>query len=161
MRLLSLALLLSLIPRRRRSRPAARNRRDPDRRGRHHRHLHHRDQRGLVLRAGTTYNQVTSLKLPVVVSCANATSAGCLALGGDPISGTAKSLYAVQQATAYTVTVTNSTGTLTNIITVPALPAPAPTVSKQWSCTGTILYSLMSDGTFQTTGTGLACTETK
>jgi hypothetical protein len=107
--------------------------------------------------AGTTYNVVANPKLPLVVSC----STPCPQLGNDPLPRVAKSIYIVQQASAFTVTVAG----LATPIKVPALAAPPPppvTPVKQWSCTGVVLYSLMSDSTFQVTNSGaLTCTETK
>jgi hypothetical protein len=108
--------------------------------------------------AGAKFNTVAGAKYPLVVSCTSAAS--CALLGGDPLPNVAKSIYAVQQTTAYTVTVAGKPVP----IVVPALPLPPPppvTPVKQWSCTGVVLYSLMSDGTFQVTNSGaLTCRET-
>jgi hypothetical protein len=85
--------------------------------------------------AGTTYFLVPSLKLPALISCVSATAPACTNLGGDPISGTAKSLYAVQQSTAYTVSWKNAAGVAQTPIIVPAL-MPNYVVS----CSNTIPY---------------------
>lgn len=67
----------------------------------------------LLFGAGTTWNTITAARFPLLISCTSA----CPQLGGDPIYGVSKSLYAVQQATAYTVTLSNGTKK-----PVPALP---------------------------------------
>jgi hypothetical protein len=65
---------------------------------------------------------------------------------------------AVQQTINWTIN-----GVAQPPVTVPALPAPPVTVSKQWCVTAlpTVCFSLMSDGTFQLNGTAVAIKETK
>jgi|ERR1035437_8023473 hypothetical protein len=76
----------------------------------------------------------------------------------DPINGTAKELDVLETAAAQTVTVNKVA------VIVPALPLPPPppvTPVKTWTCTGVMLYSLMSDGTFQMANSGVVtCRET-
>lgn len=108
--------------------------------------------------AGTKLNTIPSLPLPALITCATNQPQACANLGGDPDSGVSKSIYAVQQATVYTVTYTAAGSSTPVVVTVSALPA-APV--KEWSCTGKIIYSLLSDGTFLMTNSGaLNCTET-
>jgi hypothetical protein len=65
-------------------------------------------------------NTVANPKYPLVVSCVSV--APCALLGGDPDPGVAKSIYALEQSAAYTVTL--STGA---VIQVPALPVVSTT----------------------------------
>jgi hypothetical protein len=107
----------------------------------------------VVYQFGTTakFNTVTGLKLPAVISCVSATTCtplgppGCVvgaaANNCDPAPGIPKSIYAVEQGTAYTVTLSN--GTVVNVPanmcvipppcvacgTVPTVPANCPLVS--------------------------------
>lgn len=71
------------------------------------------------------FNTVTSLKLPFTPNCGTGTAPACTSVGGDPAPGFTKSIYAVEQATAYTVTVRTSAG-VTSVINVPALPVVTP-----------------------------------
>lgn len=90
---------------------------------------------------GTTWNKVTAPKLPLIISC----SGGCPALGNDPAPGVVKSLYAVQQATAYTITLSNGTKK-----TVPALPPP-PVTTYTVTCppfTGTLSGATLTSTSF-------------
>lgn len=84
--------------------------------------------------AGSSYNLVKTLKLPAVISCSSATSASCTALGGDPAPGVAKSLYAVQQTTAFTVTTSASKVSVLAltpppVVTPPVTPPPVNSVT--------------------------------
>lgn len=67
---------------------------------------------------GTTakFNTVANPKYPLVVNCGSGFLTACNLLGGDPVPSVAKSIYAVEQAVAYTVTVNGKA------VTVPALP---------------------------------------
>lgn len=71
--------------------------------------------------AGTKFNTVANPKYPLVVNCGNGFAAACALLGGDPAPSVAKSLYALQQSIAFTVTVGGKK------ITVPALPPTSTT----------------------------------
>ncbi len=104
---------------------------------------------------GTKFNTVANPKYPLVVNCGSGFATACALLGGDPAQGVAKSIYAVQQAQTYTVTVNGKP------ITVPALPPPPIKPVKTWSCAANtaVVFSLMSDGTFQVSGP-IACKET-
>lgn len=77
--------------------------------------------------AGTTWNTITAARFPLLISCTSA----CPQLGGDPIYGVAKSLYAVKQATAYTVTYS------INGVTQPPKTIPALSLLYNLNCTGT------------------------
>lgn len=90
--------------------------------------------------ADTRWNTITAPKLPILINC----SGGCPLLGGDPAPGVVKSLYAVQQATAYTVTLSSGAKK-----TVPALPAKI----YEFTCTGT---GTVTGTTF--TSSNMACT---
>lgn len=81
--------------------------------------------------AGTKFNTVANPKYPLVVDCS--VVAACKLLGGDPVPYTIKSIYAVEQSAAYTVTANGKT------ITVPALPVA--TVTPPANTTTTYLFS--------------------
>jgi hypothetical protein len=76
-----------------------------------------------------------------------------------------KSIYAVPQTAAFTVSWISAVGVIqpATIVTAAPLVKPAPPAVplKTWSCAGTLIYSLMSDGTFSVTSTGTpTCKET-
>lgn len=74
----------------------------------------------LLFGAGSTWNTITAAKFPLLIAC----SGGCPLLGNDPAPMVPKSLYAQEQATAYTVTLSNGTKK-----TIPALPVLTYTVT--------------------------------
>lgn len=77
--------------------------------------------------SGSKFVLVPPVTYPLVVSCLNNNPITCPKMGGDPTPGVAKVLYAVEQATAYTVTLGDGT-----VVKVPALATPAtstPTLS--------------------------------
>jgi hypothetical protein len=94
------------------------------------------------------FNTVTAPKYPLLVSCSSA--APCALLGGDPDPGIAKSIYAIQQTTAYTVTLAPGT-----MIQVPALPKPPLTVVSTYIISGPVTLTNYSDGSFILSGAGL------
>ena len=107
--------------------------------------------------AGTSFESVSGVSYPLIADCSK--QENCAKLGTkDPAAGLPKKIYAVEQATAYTVTLND--GTVVQVPANPALNPPPPATLKTWSCTGTITYSLMSDGTFSLGNTGsLVCKE--
>ena len=81
--------------------------------------------------AGTAFNTITNPVYPLVVDCSSAPL--CALLGGDPAPGVTKSIYAVEQTTSYTVTL--SDGTVINVPPISvALPVTPPVSTTPVAC---------------------------
>lgn len=99
--------------------------------------------------AGTIWNKITAPKLPLLVDCSSA----CPQLGGDPAQGIVKSIFAVQQATAYTVTLSNGTK-----VPIPAIPPAFTTYLFSCSATASVPTGQMPTALPLT---GVICTAVK
>lgn len=76
--------------------------------------------------AGATWNTITAPTLPMLADC----NAACPQVGGDPASGVPKSLVAQEQATAYTVTLSDGTVVQVSALTSSACALPATFVAN-------------------------------